>query len=487
MKSNLSLPVEFSINQEYVGKDSRFISVTIDVLNTGLNYNNSIFEKDIVDANIETIKNTPILGFIQEVDDMPDFKGHEYKVTKTIDGEKRTYVGTAYGLIPESCNPRWIEKQCNDGNTYTTLQVDGLLWTKFEKSSEIMLRDIEKGHSMELSPDSVDGYEDENGVFHFTSFSFDGCCILGDTAQPAMEGSKIEVNFSVSDFVKQIQTELKNNYLKFTKLVDENNQGGSETMSTEFSQTVLQQFEDVSSIVKSYESLTDRWGDSVPRFSLVDIQDNEVICVDRANDYQYCGFTFTVSGDKPQIDFASCNRKKIRYEKYEDSDSMPNGAFDFGEHISNIEESAFEKIESFQKKIDDLTSEKQTIETEFSTLNAEYDDIKAKYEAYVEKEKADIALAESEKKNEIFTRFESVIGDIPEFNELKENKDNYSVEDITNKCSVIYTNKTFVSTNTSFEKNDNAGHLAVGVCDNTVDDGEDGYVSTSKYGNIKKS
>ena len=108
-----SLPVFFTVKNEVEAGDGRFLQVTIDVLNTGLNVNKSYFTKEVVDENIETIKNTPILGFItKDTFGDKDFKGHEYILTKTDkDGIKRKYIGSAFGVIPESCNPRWIQKE----------------------------------------------------------------------------------------------------------------------------------------------------------------------------------------------------------------------------------------------------------------------------------------------------------------------------------------------------------------------------------------
>ena len=178
---NISIPISFAVNKEVSDKDNRFISVTIDVLHTGLNFNKSIFSKEVVDANIDTIKNTPILGFITEAPyDDKDFKGHEYVITKDENGIKRKYIGEAFGLIPESCNPRWITKETDSGVEREFLQVDGILWTKFQDAADIMLNDIEKPQSMELYPYDIDGYEDDDGNFVFSKFSFDGCCILGD-------------------------------------------------------------------------------------------------------------------------------------------------------------------------------------------------------------------------------------------------------------------------------------------------------------------
>ena len=331
-----SLPIYFTVKNEISDHDDRFINVEIDVLHTGLNFNNSIFDKDVVDKNIDTIKNTPILGFIRQLPDGEnDFKGHEYVITRIDkDGIERKYVGSAYGLIPESCNPRWITKMCDDGLEREFLQVDGLLWTKFSDSTNIMLRDIEKPHSMELYPNNIDGYDNDDGNFVFTQFSFDGCCILGSDVQPAMINSNIEVQFATKDFtmiefVNNLQSELNDKYSTFTKLVNEkSNQGGIEVMpNTDFTQTVLEQFSDISNTVRQFETMVDRWGDSVPRFYLQDIQDNEVIVVDRKDNYHYYGYQFTMNGDKAEIDFANGNRKKIRYENYEDGATVREDSF----------------------------------------------------------------------------------------------------------------------------------------------------------------
>ena len=60
------LPVTFEKTGEVNGKDTRFINVTIDVLHTGDNLNGSTFSKEVVDTALESIKNTPILGYIEE-------------------------------------------------------------------------------------------------------------------------------------------------------------------------------------------------------------------------------------------------------------------------------------------------------------------------------------------------------------------------------------------------------------------------------------
>lgn len=514
MKQSIcSLPIYFSVKNEVSNKDDRFLEVEIDVLHEGLNLNKSIFSKEVVNENIDTIKNTPILGFIRELSDGEnDFKGHEYIITKTDKNKlTRKYVGSAFGLIPESCNARWITKMSEDGQERDYLRVDGLLWTKFSDSIDIMMRDIEKPHSMELFPDNINGYENEDGNFVFTSFNFDGCCILGSTddIQPAMISSDIkikdyEVQFSLKDFVRNVQTELNDKYSAFTKLVNDttftnssemvndNNKGGIETMqNTDFS-TVLQMFNDISYAISQHEIVEDRWGDKYPRYYAVDIQENEVIVVDRMNNYNYFAFTYSMNGDSCEIDFENCKRKKISYEDYVDGTSTIEGAFDFGKHIEEIENSVFAKVEEantkvseaenkaveFEVKVSELEMAKNEIEEKFNQINAEFEEMKPKYEDYVKAEQVRIEAELDAQKDAEFSKYETVLADDVNFAALKEKKAELTVKEIESECAILYARKNLEQTNFS-KSNENT--MKAGI----VDTGEkDGFVAT-KYGYIK--
>lgn len=514
-----SLPIDFEVTNEIESKDGRFLAVTIDVLHTGINYNGSVFTKEVVDENIDTIKNTPILGFIRQLPfGEKDFKGHEYVLTKTENGVERKYVGSAYGVIPESCNPRWVTRLDDTGEEREYLQVDGVLWTKFKDSAEIMKRDYSKGQSMEIDPNSVEGYEDEETeLFHFTKFSFDGCCVLGEGVSPAMSDANITLNddvqFSVSEFVRHIQFELNNKYSEFTKLVEEqskeddsqddttgesaeNNsgeqdenikEGGNVTMATDFTQTVMQQFSDIAKAVAEYATTKDFWGDDVPRYYAVDIQDTEVIVVDREENYQYYGFAFTMDGDKPVIDFESVKRKKVTYADYVEGEAPNEDAFDFGTHISKIEETAFskvseadEKVKEADEKVTKAEEDKATAESNFTSLQEKYDEIKPKYEEYVKAENERIEAENKQNKDKLIAQYEVHLKDEKEFTDLKEKVNDYSIEEIESKCAIMFARKN-IATNFSAEGKGNSTVLGA---DSGNDDTPDGYVRT-KYGLIR--
>ena len=209
---NQRYPVSFIKKGEYESSDFRFIDVSIDVMHTGANLNKTSFTKDAINKAVPTIRNTPILGYVvDELDEEDkDFKGHEHELRITDKDVKYVYAGQAYGVIPESCNPRWIVKDDGTGIEREYLRVDGLIWTKFSDPVDIFTRDGTKNHRVELT-DMACGPADKNGNVPVGSFKFDGCCILSTTdpsIKPAMTGSCVTANFSVEDITAQIRDRL---------------------------------------------------------------------------------------------------------------------------------------------------------------------------------------------------------------------------------------------------------------------------------------
>lgn len=209
---NQRYPISFTKKNEYETSDFRFIDVYIDVMHTGANFNKTSFTKDTINKAIPTIANMPILGYVvNELDDEDkDFKGHEHELRITDTDVKYMYAGQAYGVIPESCNPRWVIKDDGTGTEREYLRVDGLIWTKFGDPVDIFTRDITKNHSVELT-DMIYEAKRDDGITPVSSFKFDGCCILSTTdpkIQPAMTGSCITAEFSVDDITSQIRERL---------------------------------------------------------------------------------------------------------------------------------------------------------------------------------------------------------------------------------------------------------------------------------------
>lgn len=516
-KSALSFPVMFEKVKDFEAEDDRFTKVKVWLMHLGTNLNNSTFEKSVVDKAIPTLQYIPIMGFVELNDDNEkDFSDHRYIITKDEKGVRRKYMGTPYGVIKSSDdnNAHYEERLCEDGETRTFLVTEGVIWNVLEDGAEIFHRDLVKSQSMELYEKSIDGYEDNDGIFHFTEFSFRAACVLGDDVTPAMTGSTIEVQFALSDFVKNIQSELNDKYSTFAKLtndttlvdstsdaaftevVKEKTNGGVEIMeNTDFAQTLLGLFSDISALISQHEVTVDRWGYECPRYYAVDIQENEVIVVDTRDNYNYYGISFTVEADKPVVDFESAKRKKLRYEDYVEGESSPEGSFDFGKHIAEIENNAFAKVEEantkvseadgkiseYEAKISEFETAKNEIEEKLNQVTAEFEEMKPKYEDYVKAEQVRIEAELDAQKDAEFAKYEAVLADDVNFAALKEKKSEMTVKEIESECAIMYARKNLANAN--FSKSD-SGIMTARLIDN--DNLDDGYIDT-KYGRIRKS
>ena len=503
MEKDKKIPVSFPVIFEKVEGaeevqigDDRFTKVRVYLMHTGLNYNNSIFEKEVVEDAMETLAYIPIVGFIEKskVSGDDDFSDHRSVIVKDSKGIRRKYIGSAYGVIlsKDENNAHFEMRTCDDGVEREFLVVDGLIWNMFEDSANIMERDIIKGHSMELFEDSVEGYEDEDGIFHFTKFSFRAACILGDDYEPAMQNSTVEVLFTVTDFVKQVQDELKDKYHVFTDFVNQNKQkyeGGNGTMpNSEFTLTVMQQFENIAAQVADKEQIADRWGYTYSRYSLVDIQGEEAIVIDRKNHYEHYGLPISMNGDAIEIDFSAPVRKKIVYENFAEGEVIeanPN-AFSVESELDSVFNHADEKIGEAETAKSNAETEFATAQEELKNVQGELETTKTQLNEYVAADESRKAKELSEKKDAEFEKFEQALGEAlgeneefaAEFTALKDQKDELSLEEITNKCSVLYT-RLSLENKINYTKNNGSG-MTAGVHD---EDDDAGFIAT-RYGNI---
>lgn len=437
------LPVSFTVNSFVDVEDSRYLAITIDVLHTGLNFNGSIFEKDIVDDNAESIKNTPVLGYIAlNPDGDLDFQGHKHKTVKTKDGTKNVYLGSAYGVIPESCNYRWVEKVSSDGVSRDYFQVDALLWTKFDDAVSIFKRDGGKPQSMELELASIQGEEQDDGTFLFKSFKFDGCCLLSSTdesIQPAMIDSCAAPYYSSSeDFAVEMAKEVKEKYEEYQKVIHkqdaQNESEGGTTMGKEpkvnFALNIMEQIDEFRAVL-AQKTFVDKWGYRDAQYYLVDIQDDEVIVMDRKDHYRFYGLKFVMEGDAITVDFESASRKKRKYEAFEDGST----------EMDTFETALFAVVEHMQGQMDTISTEKDTAVTNFTALKASFDEMKPKFDDYVQKEIECQKEAIEAAKTVEFEKFDEHLSDNADYAALKKDRDNYALDDIQNKCAVWFTEK----------------------------------------------
>lgn len=211
-KINTTLPVQFEIieNPPYLN-DSRFQAVAIYVAHEKENYNGSYFDLSVLEEMGKHMAGVPIVGYISANNvNEKDFNGHEEKLTIDKDGVKIEYLGRAYGCIISNNDVEIVDRQHEDGEMRKYLKVKGVLWKMFSDAIEIMDRDEQKAHSMELQEDSINGKFERDGYFHFSQAKVRALCILGEGIHPAMSNSTIEkFSVRVADLLKEINDSIK--------------------------------------------------------------------------------------------------------------------------------------------------------------------------------------------------------------------------------------------------------------------------------------
>jgi hypothetical protein len=185
------------------------------------------------------------------------------------------------------------------------------------------------------------------------------------------------------------------------------------------------------------------------------------------------------------------NNNSENFVDYVDGVEAPDGAFDFGKHISEIEDNAFAKVEEanakvseveekateFETKATEFETAKNEIEENYNQIKAEFEEMKPKYEDYVKAEQARIDAELEAQKDAEFARYETVLADDVNFESLKERKSEMTVKEIESECAILYARKNLAQSN--FSKS-NSSEMTAGLIN---DDINDGFVST-KYGNV---
>lgn len=458
------LPVTFQKINTVETEDLRFTKVKIWLMHTGVNFNSSIFEEQSIINAIPSLSNTPILGYVEN----DDFSDHRREIVKDENGVTiNKYLGKAFGVIPETNNAQFEYRVCDDGIERKFLTVEGLLWNKFEEV-DILERDGGiKSQSMELH-DDIDGYVEDNGLFNFTDFKFDGACILGDEVEPAMINSTVEIVETFAKLRKDFAVEIKNKLEMFQK-IEETEGGNSKVNKSElfkkFSiteeevkekgiETEALSFEELEEKLKEITEESSVKDEEPSEFSKVveslQIEDKDVI------DIKEGSIVYSLDGDIVKQSFS------IEEDKVEISEDKVKAVFMTDDEIRSAKDS----ISEFEKQNETLKEEKSELESKLTDMTAKVEDLESKISEFETKDK-------QERVDSLFAQYESLKG-ISEFEALKEKALEFgNMEDLEKEIALIYVKN---AQSVSFSKK--SPETKIGL-DNPVKDD-----SMSEYGDL---
>ena len=490
---NQRYPISFTRKNEYEASDFRFIDVSIDVMHTGANRNKTSFTKDSISQAIPSIYNTPILGYVvDELDDEEkDFKGHEHELRITDNDVKYVYAGQAYGVIPESCNPRWIIKDDGTGTEREYLRVDGLIWTKFDDPIDIFARDGTKNHSVELT-DMACGPADKNGDVPVGSFKFDGCCILSTTdpkIQPAMTGSCVTANFSVEDITSQVRERLyeyqalQQNYTAKTENTSDEEKGDTTPMNENEKNPVMTENAVAEGAVENPEVETPATetapaentapAEGVENEPAIEVPTENAVAAEKGEPTDESAaqeFSLTTEQLMGEIrDALAAYTMPSEWDpeymvpRYWMNDVQDNEVIVMdcstyklmgipfsmnGDNVVLDMENSKRKKVSFEDwdegevlsgvtaAFTELNTKITELTKEFQAATAEINEMKPKLEAYQQAEAEAIAAADKAKRDELFSIMDEKLGANAEYTALKENKE-ISYADLETKCYAL--------------------------------------------------
>ena len=250
--------------------------VRLQACHTERNLNRSSISYEVMhDKLLPTFKNRPILGYIHDVDGVPQFYGHN---AHEKDGEI-VYDEIAVGNIPETNNAELVYDEEND--RYNVM-IDGYLYDEYTKATEIVKREEECPCSVEISIKSM-SFDAKNHTLIIEDGYFSGVAILGydnngNKVQPGMAGSNVKLkDFSMSN--NSILNELSNDeHSKLIETLDNLNKtlsslninsktnptvekfekgGSTETNMTKFEELLEKYNKTVEDITFEYEGLSD--------------------------------------------------------------------------------------------------------------------------------------------------------------------------------------------------------------------------------------
>ena len=257
-----------------------------------------------------------------------------------------------------------------------------------------------------------------------------------------------------------------------TKLKEFSNTEEPEVPSQEF--TLNSQLKQEIQAELSAFKVKDDWGWEYSRYWFVDYDESTVYVEDKQDKWRLYGMSYSMSGDKPVIDFESAKRKKFQIVDFVDGNA---------ENDVVLIPQTFAELQ--------LQNQKSTIESAFTQekedllkdYQAKVNDVNEKF-SVLEKDTLELkefklsTLAQKRQKSEeaLFTQFTTQLTE-DEIKVFKEKASEFTIEDLENQLFIAVGKK---ATSFSLSNNDaKQGMLKVPLVhnDEKIDDGYGGLIS----------
>lgn len=392
-------------------------SCEIKVLYLGENRNHSYITKDVATEMAKTLRGAPIVGYYRE--EKEDFADHGERIIFDDEGVKFECMTKPYGFVAPDAEV-WFQKfedtdEFGNVTTREYLMTTGYLWTgQYEECKSVV--EGGKPQSMELDEENLEGHwatNDKTGMdfFIINDAIFSKLCILGDDVEPCFEGSSI-----TAPEVSKTFTKMDNNFKKtlYTMMQDLKFalEGGQKMDIEEKSEALAT--EEMTEVVES-EAAIEEETETIEETPAVEEEtaEEEISNEEVDNEDQS-----VLAENDNSIEVEPALEEYSKEEEKEES-----------------EEDKEDDAESEETEEDKEEKKYSLLETEYSNLQAAYSDLETKYQALVSFKNQ----IEAEKKDALINSFYMLSEE--DKADVIANKENYSLDDIESKLSIICVRK----------------------------------------------
>lgn len=352
------------------------------------NRNGSYITDEYADSLIAsaTRGDTPVVGFFD-----PE--------SQTWASHTGPTLANGYGYIESFIG--WKPLQDTDGVTREYAVFSVVLFTKYYEEARKIRG---QNQSMELNPETIDGkwieIEGEE-YFAYTKGDMLGLCVIG-AHEPC---------FSVSTFFSKNDDSYRTQYQKFASLVadlklhvdEQQNEEGGEQQMDNIENQVLENVEPV-------------------------VEDNQTQ-EDENSQFQAAQQEPETEPETVQSEpeAAEPTEYELLQQKYDELQTTYN------ELQANYE--------AAQNKVAEFEAAKATVETELNQVRAENAQLQATIATYEQQ----VAEAANVKKAELFEKYEKIITNAEEIEDIKKSLNDYSYDELNSKLAIIFANQQMAS------------------------------------------
>lgn len=443
--------------------------VTLQACHIDLNRNGSFISETNMMTALPSFSNRPILGHIIQKDDGSyDFDSHNMEIVEDPwnKGEQRVnYIEKPIGIIPESCNAH-LEYDEEKDKTYVI--VNGYIFEDYGNGAADIIR--EKGGtkvSVELGIKKF-SFNAEKKYLEIEDFIFMGVTALGEDVGEGMIGSNLQIaDFSASATYEKILLEALdnlNNILSNFQIKQENKEGGSQSVKlnellTKYEKTP----EDITfdtqglsdeELENKFKEIFDEIKEDTPAEGPIDepieepVEEPEEISPTET-EAQKKKRKCSIEINGLSYNFAvSLNEKLFALENlvnatYSESDNAYYCIQAYDNYVVMVDYWTGKSYKQEYACADNsysLTGDRVEVFARYVTADEDkaLDNMRSKYSALEDKLSKYIEKEEKSKKEQIFASEEfELIKDTEEFKAIVTEAENYSSEDIQEKCDKL--------------------------------------------------